>query len=50
VDFEELLSSLDWNELTKKRIDRYEMLLRVTNQSVKRKKIIQHLKWLKEQQ
>lgn len=48
--FESLKSlDLDWNEMNKRRIKRHEMILKVTKQSVRRKKIIQHLNWLKEQ-
>jgi hypothetical protein len=40
-------ASISWEDITKKRIERYEKLLRVTKHSVKRKKILQHLNWLK---
>ena len=43
------LTSLDWHETNKRRIERYEMMLKVTKHSVRRKKIIEHLNWLKEQ-
>ncbi|MCM3115731.1 hypothetical protein M3610_10565 [Neobacillus sp. MER 74] len=40
-------TSLSWEDITKQRIERYEKILRVTKHSVKRKKILEHLNWLK---
>jgi hypothetical protein len=44
-----LLRKVDWEKANESRIKRYEMMLRVTKHSVRRKKIIKHLRFLKGQ-